>query len=566
MKPQQRPNATTVFLKTAGATLLAATANAAAADGAAMRFTDVTLDANIKIQHTTTIDHQSGAMVGGGAVGDFNGDGYPDVFVLGGGQRPDALFINQRDGTFREEAEAWGVARQHRGVGVTSGDIDHDGDDDLFVTSYGNVDSFAQPGQHLLYRNAGSRFDNVAAAAGVATTTTTHPDGYGASLGDYDRDGDLDLFVGAWHNSPVLGARLFRNRGDGVFDDATPEAAIITQSTRAFGAIFADMDGDQWPELLVAGDFGTSRYYRNDRNGRFTELDPGTGQRATQGWSLGRAHNAMGMALADFDRNGHPDWFITAIWPTAAFENDFWGNGLYLNQGANVFVEAAQTRGVSDGGWGWGTEAGDFDHDGWVDLVMTNGWPFTDNVTGESFDGERAYLWRNANGEGFNDVTDAAGLSHAGEGRALLTLDYDRDGDLDILILSHQEPATLYRNESDQSDAHWLALEFDMSQRRDLAPHGLGARIFVETRDGTRTIVPASGTSYLGQSQRLVHVGLAGDKYVRRLTVDWGDGESTTLSRVKADRYLTLKPPSLERRAREARPIVEQPRLRAPTR
>ncbi|MEO1573833.1 MAG: CRTAC1 family protein [Pseudomonadota bacterium] len=529
------------------ATLCAAgTSLASGADPAPMRFTDVTLDAGFKIQHTTTIDHQSGPMVAGGAVGDFNADGYPDVFVLGGGQRPDALFINQRNGTFRDEAMAWGVAVTHRGVGVTTGDIDHDGDDDIFLTSYGTMDGFARSGQHRLYRNEGGRFENVAAKAGVDITTTTHPDGYGASFGDYDRDGDLDLFVGAWHNAPVLGARLFRNRGDGTFDNATPEASVITDSTRAFGAIFTDMDGDLWPELLVAGDFGTSRYYRNNRDGTFTELDPGTGMAGEGGapdWTIGRAHNAMGMAAGDFDRNGYQDWFITAIWPTAANENDFWGNGLYMNQGGHLMLETSAADGVNDGGWGWGTEAGDFDNDGWLDLVMTNGWPFTDPVTGASFDNERAYLWRNAEGAGFNDITMAAGLDHVSEGRALLTLDYDRDGDLDVLILSHQQPAALYRNEAQSTDAHWLALDFDVSGRPDLAPYGLGTRLTLTTRQGTRTVLPASGASYLGQSQRVMHLGLGRDKYLRELRVDWGNGETTTLRRVPADRYLTITAP-----------------------
>ncbi|MEM6638377.1 MAG: CRTAC1 family protein [Pseudomonadota bacterium] len=527
-----------------------------------MSFTDVTLASGFEFEHTTTTDHQSGPMHGGGAVGDFNGDGYPDVFVLGGGQRPDALFINQRDGTFRDEAKSWGVALRHRGVGATTGDIDHDGDDDLFVTSYGDFSSFARPGEHLLYRNEGGRFVNVAEAAGVATTTTTHPDGYGAAFGDIDRDGDLDLFVGAWHNAAVLGAKLFVNKGDGTFRNTTERASVITESTRAFGAIFSDMDGDGWPEMLVSGDFGTSRYYRNLRNGTFAELDPGTGQGAVEGtpdWSIGRAHNAMGMAVADFDRNNRPDWFITAIWPTAAFENDFWGNGLYLNQGAHLFQEQSAAAGVNDGGWGWGSEAADFDHDGWVDLIMTNGWPITDVLTGESFDGETAYLWRNSQDGTFDDVTDAAGFDHQLEGRALMTLDYDRDGDLDVLILSHQQPARLYRNDLSADDAHWLALEFDMDGRTDLAPHGLGARVHIDGPTGRRTLVPISGASYISQSSRVMHIGLGDQESVPTLRIEWGGGQATVLRDVAADQYLAIQPPAKAPRPRPIRPALPGP-------
>ncbi len=511
-----------------------------------MNFSDQTLNAGLKFEHTTTSDHQSGPMIAGGAVGDFNNDGYPDVFVLGGGLRDDGLFINNRDGTFTDRAVQWGVADRHRSVGVTVGDVDGDGDDDIFVTSLGPMTSFAQPGKHRLYLNQGDHFVDVAQGAGVATTTTTHPDGYGASFGDYDRDGDLDLFVGAWHNAAVLGSRLFRNRGDGTFENATDKARVMQQSTRAFGAIFADMDGDFFPELLVAGDFGTSRYYRNNTDGSFTELDPGTGlPTSANQWGVARAHNAMGMALADFNRDGRPDWFITAIWPTAAFEHEFWGNGLYINHGDHVFTEQSQGAGVNDGGWGWGTEAADFDHDGWTDLVMTNGWPFADNVTGESFDNESAYLWRNRGDLSFADLSQDSGLDHANEGRALLTLDYDRDGDMDVIILSHQQPARLYRNEivngETPSDAHWLQVRLD-TRGTSYAPYGLGARVTVVTRDGEQTQVVASGASYLGQSERVLHFGLGEDKYAQRVTVEWSPNDRQALMRVPADRSLSIRP------------------------
>ncbi|MFK8030623.1 MAG: CRTAC1 family protein [Gammaproteobacteria bacterium] len=514
-----------------------------------LTFIDATSASGLDFVHSTSLDHQSGPMTGGGAAGDFNGDGYADLFVLGGGGRADALFINNGDGTFSDKAEEWNLASPHRGVGVATGDYDNDGDLDIYVTSFGFMNQNAGHGKHMLFRNEGDHFVNVATAAGVATTTTTHPDGYGAAFGDYDRDGDLDLFVGAWHNSPVLGARLFNNQGDGTFVNATNSAGIIKDSTRAFGAIWTDMDGDHFPELLIPGDFGTNRYYRNNTDGTFTELDPGSGlasdSEAPPNWTISKAHNAMGTTVGDFNRDGRPDWFITAIWPTANFDSDFWGNGLYINQGNHTFTENAAGYGVSDGGWGWGSEAADFDNDGWTDLVMTNGWPFADNVTNASFDNERSYLWRNRGDLTFEEIGAQSGLDHIGEGRTLLTLDYDRDGDMDIVLLSYKEGMKLYRNEHNNSytspETSWLQVVIDTTRYRGRAPHGLGARITVEADGIEQTRYIKAGGSYLGQSEQVIHFGLGNSKRIQKLTIDWGDGKSTVLQRVRINERLRIR-------------------------
>ncbi len=537
------------MLRAAPCVAIAIVLTSALVHAQAPRFSDQTQSAGLHFVHDQPSDHQSGPMGGGGAVGDFNADGYPDLFLIGGGERADALYINNGDGTFTDRAAEWGLDELHRGVGATVGDYDADGDDDLFVTSYGPMTEFAGPGRHRLYRNDGGRFLNVAGKAGVAASTTTHPDGYGAAFGDYDRDGDLDLFVGAWHNAAVIGSRLFRNLGDGTFREVSEAAGLRERRTQGFGAIWADMDGDRYPELLVAGDFGSNRYFRNDRDGGFTEIDPGSGVAASGDdpqWSIGNAYNAMGATLADFDRDGRPDWFVTAIWPTAAFESDFWGNGLYANGGNHRFVERAEASGVHDGGWGWGTEAVDVDHDGWTDLVMTNGWPHDDSVTGASFRDERAYLWRNGGGLVFEEVGVDAGLTHTGQGRALLTLDYDRDGDMDIVIAGWEEAARLYRNEvvagTGADGKHWLQLVLDTTAVAALPPHGLDARVVLIAGGSVHARTVASGGSYLGQSERVLHFGLGEATRVDRLLVDWGSGYRSYRAGVAADQRLVLRP------------------------
>lgn len=529
---------------------LAAVAWLPFAHAAPLRFSDQTDAAGLDFVHAQTPDHRSGPMGGGGAVGDFDGDGYADVFILGGGARPDALFMNNRDGTFTDRAAQWGLSGLHRGVGATVGDFDADGDDDLYVTSFGPAKSNATPGRHRLWRNDGGRFENVATIAGVATTTTTHPDGYGAAFGDYDRDGDLDLFVGAWHNAQIPGARLFRNAGDGTFADVTATAGLLVGNTLSFGAIWADMDGDHYPELLVAGDFGSSRYFRNNRDGTFAHVDPGSGlpmPTDSDQWSTGKAYNAMGATVGDFNRDGQADWFVTAIWPSAAFASDFWGNGLYINHGSHIYTQLAAGAGVHDGGWGWGVAASDFDHDGWTDLMMTNGWPLTDTVTGANFANERAYLWRNRGDMTFAQSTKEAGLAHTGEGRALLTLDYDRDGDMDVVILAHEEPAQLWRNDvighHAPRDAHWLQVQLDTRRNGQLAPRGVGARVTVMAGGVTRTEQITTGGTYLGQRELVAHFGLGRARVIRELSVVWGDGRQTLLRHVHANQRITIQAP-----------------------
>jgi len=291
------------------------------------------------------------SMIAGGAIGDFNNDGNQDIFVPTGGENPDQLWINNGDGTFTDRASAWGIAYEHMGVGTAVGDYNNDGWLDIFVTSFGPATGQLRPGAHLLYRNNGNgSFTDVAVVAGVNRSSATAADGFGAAFGDFDLDGDLDLVVLSWRPA-TDGNRLYRNDGDGTFTDVTDDAGLAGLiECRAFSPRFADMDGDRYPELLIAADFGTSRYLVNNTDGTFTDFTAGSG--------TGVDGNGMGATIADFNGDGLFDWYVTSIYtPNPLLGIPGTGNMLYMNKGNHVYSESSALTGVKDGGWGWGTVA-----------------------------------------------------------------------------------------------------------------------------------------------------------------------------------------------------------------
>ena len=308
----------------------------------------------------------------------------------------------------------------HYSAGGAVGDYDNDGDVDLFITSHG-YNGVPGPGQHRLYRNEGDHFVDVAAAAGVNLTSPVVGDGFGATFGDYDLDGDLDLFVTGWKffPDPGYGNRLFRNEGDGTFTDVTSDVGINVVYMSGFSPTFADMDGDLYPELLIAADFGSSRYFRNEG---------GRGRSRTRPTTRG------------------PAWRPTAWarpWPTGTTTGCSTGTSARSGsrtpasatcctstRATTCFEEVSRQAGVNDGGWGWGSVGVDFDHDGWVDLVETNGWGngIWDNVD--------TRVWWNRHDGTFQDVATTSGFHHDYSGRGLLNLDYDNDGDQDFVVSS----------------------------------------------------------------------------------------------------------------------------------
>ena len=534
---------------------------------AELRFRGAGLSAGLTAERRP-LDYRVADMTGGAAVGDFNRDGWQDIFLLGGGGAVDALYLNNGDGTFTDHAAAAGVAWSHRGLAAAVGDYDGDGWQDLFVTSLGASDGPRRPGAHRLYRNRGvprdgatatgtgapggapggvpggvPHFEDVAAAAGVATTATPRPDGMGAAFGDYDLDGDLDLFVTGYQYHD--GNKLFRNDG-GRFTDVTvaalgPALEMDVLETWGFAPAFVDMDGDRFPELLIAGDYGTSRYFLNDGGRYFRDLTAASG--------TGTGAMGMGSAFGDFDGDGRVDWYLTSVYARTGTESLRNGNQLYLNEGRHRFREASVAAGVNHGGWGWGAVAADLNHDGVLDLVATNGWTRANHQGDMEWLSEptRVYLGRGVEAGGdamvpaFDFVQEQVGLHHRDQGRGLIAFDYDNDGDRDILIVNLSGPMSLFRNDLAGPGTNYLRVFLDRGQSRAVAPDGIGALVSIRTGLTAQYRSIGGEGVYLGSGELSAHFGVGAAAVVDELTVTWPDGTVTALQSVPANQTLTVR-------------------------
>lgn len=497
---------------------------------AALLFVDATTESGLACNHPPTQYGQWGGL----AVADFNNDGFLDVFVLCAGER---LFINDGAGHFTDQAAAFGLNSVYIGIGASAADYNNDGWIDIYVTSAGPVGAMNPVGQHKLYRNnGGTSFTDVAPAAGVNYSSYQETGGQGSSWGDYDLDGDLDLCVVQWTGDSFSTEhnRLYRNNNNGTFTDVSIAAIGSTKTVWGFQPAFADMNGDRYPELLIAADFETSRYFVNNGNGTFTNQTVAAG--------VGLDDNGMGQTVGDLNNDLLPDWYVTSIHYGFPVANNNPGNMLYINLGNHSFNEVSVAAGCNDGGWGWGTIAADLDQDGWQDIIEVNG-----RAGPGVWNNEQAYVFRNTTSvigaqPTFQDVAVACGLVHNANQTSILAFDGDGDGDLDVLSYANGSTMRYFKNTT-INPGSWLQIKIDTSNNPLLAPNGFGTRIEV-TADGMTQMRYVDGRpSYLATSGTTAHFGLGAAAIVDTVRVKWARGYDSVYTNVPVNQVLMIQSP-----------------------
>jgi enediyne biosynthesis protein E4 len=526
-----------------------------AAQPASIRFEDITRAAGIHFIHNNGSFGQKWlpeAMGSGVAFLDYDNDGWQDILIVNGMDWPGhvrhrstlALYHNNHDGTFTDVTAKAGLDVQMYGMGVAIGDYNNDGYDDIFVTCLGQ--------SHLFRNNGNGTFTDVTKQAGL-----WGPNEFSTSAAwvDYDRDGHLDLVVANYVQwSPAndiyctldgttksyctpesykgTSVRLWHNRGDGTFEDATAKAGLLDPTSKSLGVAILDANQDGWPDILISNDTQPNKLYMNNGDGTFTEKGVSAGVAYSED---GIARAGMGVDAADYDRSGYPSVLITN------FANQM--VSLYHNERNGLFVDEAPQSEVGHATLltlGFGCFFFDYDLDGWPDIYVADGHidDAIERVQPRVRYAEPPHLFRNLGDGKFEDVTDTLGAAFGAPevARGAAYGDIYNDGALDLMVSTNGGPVHLFRNVGTTNNSLRIKLVGTRSNR-----DGIGTVVRVAAGSDIQSKTLASGSSYLSSSELILTFGLATHAQADAIDLYWPSGQSDHLTGIAANQIITVK-------------------------
>ena len=547
------------------------------------RFTEASKAAGIEFVHEAPsldpklahIMPEIAAMGAAASVVDFDRDGWSDLYVTN--SREDSLnrlYRNREDGTFEEVGERLGVAdvnRRETGVsmGALWGDYDNDGFEDLYLNKWGRPE--------LFHNDAGKSFTRVTERAGLPAWLNANS----AVWFDYDRDGLLDLFIGGYYRDDINlwrldstrimpesfeyaqnGGRkiLLRNRGDGTFQDVTEQTGL--KSTRwALAAAAADLRGTGYPDLVIANDYGVTELFANEGGKRFREIGKLTGVAE-------QPKSGMNVSFGDVNNEGRLAIYISNLSQDGYLIQ---GNNLWMPVGDGdrlKYINQAVELGVHHGDWSFGTQFGDLNNDGWIDLFLTNGFVSADpngsywydfsKVTGGNTEiisdamnwppiGNRSHsghqkkrVWMNQGGKRFIDVAPLVGVTETFDGRAVAMADFSNRGALDVVVAHQKGPVLLYRNQVDPQNG-WIQFELE-GRKSNRGAVGTSIRLFWDGKQQLQELSAASG--FCAQNHRRVHFGLGPRPAIEKAVVRWPSGKEQTIDAPEPGKLHRIKEPA----------------------